>query len=332
MARVLVTGAAGWLGSELVRQLLTAGDEPKCLVPPGKRAELPPKITKLAVEGDVRSDSNCAAFCEGGGDVLFHCAGVIHPRRVHEFREVNVAGTIRLLAAAMRASVRRAVVVSSNSPCGCNPHPGHIFDEDSPYEPYLGYGRSKMEMEQEVLSGGGAIERVLVRAPWFYGPGQPPRQSLFFRMIREGRVPVIGCGENMRSMAYVPELAEGLRLAGQAPGAAGRLYWMADERPYSWNEIIQTISDVLEKDFKLQVRRRTLRLPELVGAAAYAADLTLQALGLYNQKIHVLSEIGRDIACSIGRAKAELGFAPKVGLREGMRRSIDWCLRAGLAL
>ena len=66
--------------------------------------------------------------------------------------------------------------------------------------------------------------------------------------------------------------------------------------------------------------------------AARAADAAVQACGLYHQEVHVLGELGADIACSVRRAREELGYAPKTGLREGMRRSVAWCLERGIPL
>src|SRR5262249_23731933 len=104
-----------------------------------------------AVCGDLRSLTDCTRFCEAGrGGILFHTAGIIHPRRINEFYDTNLVRTQNLLQAAVAAGVKRAVVVSSNSPFGFNPHVDHLFDEDSSYQPYMNYGRSKMLMEQTV--------------------------------------------------------------------------------------------------------------------------------------------------------------------------------------
>ena len=263
--QILVTGAPGWLGSRLVESLvggLPDGDALKerwrdarirCLVLPGQEASalarLPDRIEVLA--GDLRDPADCDRFCQGAkGAILFHTAGLIHPRRIAELYSVNVVGRAQLLDAAIRAGVRRAVVVSSNSPCGCNPHPDHLFDELSPYHPCLNYGRSKMQMELAVheRQQRGGIETVLVRPPWFYGPNQPPRQTLFFRMIRAGKAPIVGSGLNLRSMSYIDNLCQGLLLAAMSPRANGQTYWMADRRPYSMNEIIDTVERLLETE------------------------------------------------------------------------------------
>src|SRR5206468_3377962 len=115
--------------------------------------------------------------------------------------------------------------------------------------PYMGYGRSKMQMELAVKDRAGKIETVVIRAPWFYGPNQPPRQTLFFQMIRDGKAPIVGSGRNLRSMAYVDNLCQGLLLAASSERAVGETFWIADRRPYSMNEIVDTVERLLEREF-----------------------------------------------------------------------------------
>lgn len=335
--KFLVTGANGWLGIQLVKSLLSKVSQDaqiKCLVLPGQDISalknLSPRIS--IVEGDLRNLQDCENFCKDADQaVVFHTAGIIHPGSVSDFYKVNLQGTKNLLTAATHSHVQRAVIVSSNSPCGCNPHPDHQFDEQSPYHPYMNYGRSKMLMElaiQEEFQKG-KLETVIIRAPWFYGPGQPPRQSLFFKMIRQGKMPIVGSGKNLRSMAYLENLCDGLILAAAKAKANGETYWIADERPYSMNEIVDTIENLLEKDFSLSVAHKRVHLPGMTSEIALAVDWTLQKVGLYHQKIHVLSEMNKTIACSVRKAQQDLGYAPAVSLEEGMRRSIRWCLENG---
>ena len=337
--QILITGAAGWLGLNLLRafthgipecpklRVAPAGLKVRCLLLPGQDAAQVRAICPQAeiVTGDVRQAADCQRFCAGAeGGILFHTAGIIHPGRVRDFYDINVDGTKNLLTAATANKLRRAVIVSSNSPCGCNPHPDHVFDEQSPFNPYMNYGRSKMFMEQAVgeFQSAGRLETVLIRAPWFYGPFQPPRQALFFEMIRDGKGPIVGSGDNLRSMAYTDNLAQGLWLAAATPAANGRTYWIADEQPYSMNQILDTIERLLETEFGQKCVHRRLRLPGIASEVAWVVDKTLQGLGLYHQKFHVLSEMNKTIACTVERAKRELGYQPTVALEEGMRRSL----------
>jgi nucleoside-diphosphate-sugar epimerase len=344
----LVTGAPGWLGTRLVRSLALGLDEVpslsepcprpsiRCLVlPDADVSELMTLPNVSFVRGDVTKPETIENFVrDAKGGTLFHCAGVIHPRRVAEFDEVNVAGTRHVLQAATRAGVRRFIHVSSNSPFGANPAPDHVFDERAPYRPYMGYGRSKMAAEQAVAEAGasGAIETVIVRAPWFYGVGQPPRQTQFFTMIRKGAFPLLGGGVNRRSMTYVDNLCQGLLLCERSDGAAGEAFWIADERPYSMNEIVDTVERVLQRDFGIDVSGKRMRVPSLLGDVARVCDRAMQAAGLYDQRVHVLSEMNLTIACSVEKARQQLGYRPTVSIEEGMRRSIAWVLAKGLTI
>jgi len=345
---ILITGAPGWLGTRLVELLssergasgwlgrsLLAGKRVRCLVHPTAD---PQHIDRHAEKvefcvGDVADPDSLRQFFQGAeGALLFHGAGIIHPRLwTRELERVNVTGTRQVLDAAMAAGIRRVVAVSSNSPFGNNAAPDEVFTEDSPYHPYMSYGRSKREMERLVqqAQASGRIETVIIRPPWFYGPHQPPRQTLFFRMIKEGRFPILGNGEQRRSMAYVDNICQGMVLAATVAEASGRAYWIADERPYPIHEIVATVEEVLEEELGIRPPAKRLTLPSAVGDFATAVDGILQFAGVYNQKVHVLGEMNKTIACSIARAQAELGYQPEFSLREGMRAAVRWCVENG---
>ena len=346
MSLAIVTGARGWLGTRLTQTLIQGvpdvgalgpSDRPvRCLVLPG---DDPGELDTIAssvsvVRGDVTNPESLAPlFADARGATVFHCAGVIHPARgTKEFFSVNVEGTRNVVNAAVKAGVRRLVHVSSNSPLGTNPSAEHVFDESAPYRPYMTYGKTKMLAEELVNEAGakGQLEISIIRPPWFYGPWQPPRQTVFFTMIRNGKGPLVGDGKNRRSMAYVDNICQGALLCEKSERAKGQTYWIADRRPYPMLEILDTVADVLQKDFGLACRGGYLRLPSFAADVARLVDATLQSVGLYHQKIHVLSEMNQTIACSIARAEAELGYDPKVDLREGMRRSIQWLIERGV--
>lgn len=333
MSRVLVTGVPGWLSSQLVRALtdgLPDGIEPprkvepRVLVLPGTADDELAGLDIPIYRADLRSpESLDDAF--RGVEVVFHTAGIIHPRRTREFEEINARGTANALAAAIRAGCRRFVHISSNSPFGFNPSPLEPFDEESAYQPYLGYGRSKLEAERSVWAAGAAneIETVILRPCWFYGPGQPPRQTTFFKMIQKGDPIVFGSGLSLRSMSYVDNTVRAMLLAMDSESARGQAYWIADARPYRVLEIYWTVADILG------VELRPRHLPSSVSRACRLGDRILQRVGAYVKEIHVAGEMDQNIVCDIGKAQRELGYEPKIELREGMRRSIEWCKSRG---
>jgi nucleoside-diphosphate-sugar epimerase len=330
---ILVTGGNGWLGKRVlltIRQNLSPHTKVTCLIPEGDETAWLTQNDIVPIYGDIRDLRACKSLLTEAKDaILIHLAGVIHPKRMRDFREINTEATLALRSLADQAGVKRMVVMSSNSPMGCNPHPDHRFTEESPYNPYMGYGYSKWKMEEGLraaMAQKKAPEITIIRAPWFYGPGQPPRQTQFFTMIKNGKFPMVGNGRNRRSMGYVDNLAQGILLAATLPEAANEIFWLADEIPYSMQEIIETVSQVLHEDFGLAVAKKQPRLPSIVSDIAEVCDKLLQTAGVYQQKIHVLSEMNKTIACDITKAKKLLGYTPLVSLREGMRRSVEWCL------
>jgi nucleoside-diphosphate-sugar epimerase len=347
MQKILVTGAPGWLGNRLV-SFLNSGypdipalsevpqdREIRCLALPGLDTRLLRSVAPKAklVEGDLTREASLSEFFnDAKGAVVLHLAGLIHPKRwIRDVYRVNADGTRHILNWSKKAGVRRVVVVSSNSPCGYSRNPNEAFNEDAPYKPYMAYGRSKKTAEDLTRKAGAAgdFETVLLRPCWFYGPFQPPRQSVFFTMIKEGKGPIVGGGTGVRSMSYVDNTCQAIMLAMQSAKAAGQTYWVADKRPYSMNEIVDTVERLLEHEFKMPVAHKRLRLPGLASEVAMGIDAFFQMLGLYQQKIHVLSEMNKTIACRVDKAERELGYKPLIDLEEGMRRSICWCLENG---
>jgi len=333
----VVTGASGWLGRGLVDRLLRdpARAHLKLLAHSTAEAQALASLGDVEIViGDIgRPDTARRLLYDVGPDCdVVHTAGIIHPHSMREFFEINANGTRHLVEAATEHGIRRLVHVSSNSPFGTNPHSKDTFRANEPYNPYYGYGLSKMQAELAVFE---AVERgldaTIVRPPWFYGPFQPPRQTVFFRMIRAGRFPVVGDGEQRRSMVYIDNLVDGVIAAELTPAARGKAYWIADRRPYAVNEIVETVGRALA-DEGLEVKANSVRVPALAGRTAEFGDRIVQRLGRYQQQLHVLGEMNHTIACDISAAAEDLGYEPKVDLYDGMRASIRWCKDEGIEL
>jgi nucleoside-diphosphate-sugar epimerase len=334
----VVTGAPGWLGSSLVKALAQGASFRSITVPPRRvRCVVLPDAdvsTLVAlgpnvevVRADLRDARALSEVCEGATTV-FHAAGIVHPRRVKELYDINVDGTRNILHAAVSSRAKRFIFVSSNSPAGLNESAGRLMTEEDPPRPYLNYGLSKLQAEWVVNDAfrAGRISTAIARPCWFYGPQQPARQTKFLRMIKSGRPVVIGLGGNLRSMSYVDNTVQGLLLLESVEKAAGRTYWIADRRPYSFIEILQTVAKILG----VQIRPRYL--PTVGSDVARFVDSLLQMAGLYQQEIHVAGELAASIAVSIEAARRDLGYDPEIELEEGMRRSIDWCRANGVDL
>jgi nucleoside-diphosphate-sugar epimerase len=332
---VVVTGAAGWLGQNLVRALAGRRTRVRCLVHDADDAPLLENVapTVETVIGDVRDPAAVDRLFETvSAATVFHAAGVIHPHHaVRELFDVNVGGTQLVLDRARRAGTSRFVHVSSNSPFGANHSSTERFDEDSPFHPYMGYGSSKLEAEQLVQRSyeRGDLATVVLRPPWFYGPFQPARQTQFLSAIRKGRFPLVGPGTQRRSMVYTGNLVQGVLLAESVAAAAGRAYWIADAEPYALRDILETVKRALAAEGLGVTGRSPLPIPRVAGVVAEKLDGVIQSAGRYSQALHVLGELKDTIACDITRARTELGYVPSVALLDGMRTSVRWCLERG---
>ncbi|CAM3494083.1 NAD-dependent epimerase/dehydratase family protein [Nocardioides zeicaulis] len=340
----VLTGAGGWFGQAYLRALA----EPAPRHGPVGRsgtvralvrdpAEVPGVLAALpgceVHVGDVADEVVVARLLDGAdGASVVHAAGVIHPERVADFERVNVGGTRTVLDAAARAGARRVVHVSSNSPFGVNVA-GDRFRQHEPYRPVLGYGGSKMRGEQAALArhDPDGLETVVVRPPWFQGPHLPERQVRFLRMVRAGRFPVPGSGEQQRSVVHVDNLVQGVAFAERCRDAGGQAFWVADPEPLRLVDIVSTVQDAFEAE-GLTVRRGHARLPAAASALAERADAFLQARGRYVSELHVMGELRHSIACDVSATRDVLGYAPRVGLLDGTREAIRWCLAHGVEL
>lgn len=340
MIRYVITGASGWLGLALVDSLLNGSSDYeleqqlqstesiRAFIPAG--SEIPDQFKNKRIDwvfGDVRDKLSLSNLFDGcRGATLFHLAGCIHPSIFSKnFVDVNFKGTINVIEAAKLAGISKAIVMSSNSPLGCNPYTEHLFTEESPYNPYMGYGHSKFLMESYLLNQmneSSCFPITIIRAPWFYGERQPQRQKLFFKMIEANKFPLIGSGNNRRSMVYVGNLVMGLILASKSYKAENEIFWISDERPYSMKEIITTVSKLIAKIRGIECTGFGIQLPSIVSDCAYALDGLIQGIGLYNSKIHVLSEMNKTIVGSNQKAIEKLNYKPVVTLEKGMERSL----------
>lgn len=328
---LVVTGAAGWFGQAFLELLATQDVDVRVAV--RHPADVPVVRTLLPRARVYVTDLVAGAeepFEGLSACTVVHAAGVIHPATVAQFEAINVRATENVLLAALAAGVSRFVHLSSNSAFGTNPTPQEVFRDNEPYDPYLAYGRTKMAGEVLVREGleNAGVPGVVLRPPWFYGRHQPQRQARFLRSVRSGRFPMIGAGDNKRSMVDVDSLARAAWQALSAEISGVPSYWIADAQPYTMTDVVNAVWDAAELE-GLPVKRQVMRLPAIAGPVAQRIDGFLQNRGRYVQEIHVAGELDKTIACEVTGAVRDLGFQPATHLVAGMRRGYRWGLDHG---
>ncbi len=319
--RTLVTGGTGFTGSHLVRRLLARGDEVRVLdAAPGlfhdELSRLGARITLGSVTDPAVVDRLVA-----GTEVVFHLAAAFRrinlPKR--EYREINAGGTRLVAEACRRHQVRRLVYCSTQ---GVHGHvvdvPGH---EGSPIAPEDFYQQTKYEGELalwEVARDG--LEATVLRPMGIYGPGDPGRFLMLFRAVRGGRFLMFGDGEVLYHPCYVDNLVDAFELAAEHPKAPGGTYLIGDDRYVTLNELVRETGRSLGLDVRIvYLPYRPLWL------AAAACEAVCRPLGLEPPLFRRRAEWFRQTrAFTIDKARRELGFEPRVRLREGLARTAAW--------
>lgn len=321
---VLVTGATGFTGGHLALRLRRLGHPVRALARPKAVTDHLKAAGVELVPGDLRNQDDVLRAAEGVRRI-YHIAAVFrtagHPDSF--YHDVNAGGTEHVLAAARRHGVERTVHCST---IGVHGDVKEIpCTEDSPFNPGDIYQKTKLKGELAARAAFDAgLPGVIFRPGGIYGPGDL-RFLKLFRTIHNRTFRMFGSGETLYHTAYVDDLVDGILLCGEHPKALGQTYILAGDGYVTLNELVKEVA------LALGVPPPSGRLPFWpLWAGATLCEGVCRPLGidppLHRRRVDFFV---KNRAFSIEKAKRELGYQPKVPLKEGLRRTAAWYVEQG---
>jgi nucleoside-diphosphate-sugar epimerase len=323
--KILVTGATGFLGSNLCERLKYEGYTVRALVRNPQKAE---QLKKKGFEtkiGDLR-DFYSLQKAMNGINIVFNLAAAWRDNlNKKDLFETNVIGTENILRAAFEEGVRRFVHCST---VGVH---GSVLtapaDENSPFAPKDDYQNSKVEGERIVseYARENKLPIVIFRPCGIYGPGDL-RFLKLFRAIKKHYFIMLGSGDVLYHMIYIDDLIDGILLCGKKKEAVGNVYILGSDEFVKLKALVSIISNILG------VNIPSFSLPFLpVYYLAKTCEWVFKPLNvnppIYPRRIEFFRS---NRAFDISKAKKELGFQPKTDLRTGLKKTYDWYEANGL--
>jgi nucleoside-diphosphate-sugar epimerase len=325
--KILLTGASGFLGSHTAQELTRRGHSLTVLVRKTSKLDALQNLNLRYVEGALPDCSGLQPVLNEV-DVVVHVAGIVKALSQNEFRRVNANGTANLVEAILSAPRRPRLFIHISSIAVHNPAvdgPDFCLSSDRCH-PLSHYGFSKLQGELSLQKLKGKISTQILRPPVLYGPGDKELLPMF-KLIRRGLAPVYGAGENRLSLCFVEDVARAIADLAESPPSPDSIFCLDDGSPHTWRSISTDLAKLMEKN------PRILPLPPFLfrmGALASQsyAQITRQATVFTLNK---LREMGQpNWICGYQKLNESLGWSPRMALREGLRKTLNYYQETGL--
>lgn len=324
--KTFVTGGTGFTGAALVRRLLADGHE--VVVLDNQPGLLVDRLREQGADVTIGSvtDKALVEKLTRGTEVVFHCAAAFRETGAPDslYKSVNVEGTRNAIEAAIAAGVRKFIYCSTQGVHGHIEHPPG--DESSPIAPADYYQQTKYEGEQVVREyDGRGPEWIVLRPTAIYGPGDPERFQMIFKRVRKGTFPMFGSGQTYYHPVYIDNLVDAFVLA-MAPGkGAGEAYIIGDAEFFPIEDLVRHVARALD----VEVRIPHYPIGPLI-VAGHLCERVCKPFGInppvFPRRVDWFRQVR---AFRIDKARRDLGYDPRVGIDEGLRRTGAWYIENG---
>jgi nucleoside-diphosphate-sugar epimerase len=324
--KVLVTGGTGFTGKALVERLTNEGHQVVALDhKEGLKTEELREWGAEVVIGSV-TDRKVVESCMDGVEVVHHLAAAFRELNVPDsyYEEVNVGGTKNVLEVAFERKVSKFIYCST---CGVH---GNIDNppggEDAPIQPADYYQRTKYKAEpivDEYFRKG--MKTVILRPAAIYGPGDPERFLMIFKQVAKGTFPMFGDGKTLYHPLYIDNLLDAFILAMEEGKGDGQVYLIADKEFIEIENLVRKVAEALN----INIRIPHYPLAPVI-IAGHICEKVCRPLGvtppIFPRRVDWYRQ---NRAFKIEKAKRELGYEPKVGINEGLKRTAEWYKKEG---
>jgi nucleoside-diphosphate-sugar epimerase len=301
--KTLVTGASGFIGKHLVRTLVEQGRDVRCLVRKTSDTQYLKDLGAELFYGDLLDKDSLKDIAKDV-NIVYHLAGEIYSDRNKDFYRVNFSGTRNLVEVCRPEKVKKFIFLSSIAAVGPNRKRGFLLNEQSPCKPLDPYGKSKLQAEKLLFQHlkKNVFPIVIIRAPTVYGPlGKSVILKKIVDKIHTGHFIMLGDGNNLRSMCYIDNLIQGLLAVERSTNSIGEVYFISDNKAYTYNEIFQKVTEQFGATLKL-----------------------ISVTGLYYLPLYMAWHMVLDSACDIKKAKERLNYKPSIETKEGIEKVLKY--------
>lgn len=316
MNKILVTGASGFVGKALCAELSRHGYKVRAANRTAHfSADHSGAHPEEVVVGTVDADTDWSAALTGV-DVFIHLAARVHVMRdeasdpLDEFRRINTAGTEQLARAAAASGAKRLVYVSSIKVNGEETPDGHCYTELDAPSPQDPYGVSKWEAEQALhrVAKETGLEIVIIRPPLVYGAGVKGNFAQMLKVLAKGiPLPLVSVG-NLRSLVYIGNFVDALRVCATHPAAAGKTFLVSDGEDVSTPELLRQLGGAMGHPARL------LPFPPAL----------LHLAGRVTGKSAQVDRLLGSLRVDSGKIRRELGWQPPYTLQQGLQETAEW--------
>ncbi len=316
----VVTGATGFVGSHLVDQLLQKNYKVRCITR---------KTSSLKwLEGKNIEIFNCGLNNKQGlrtafedAEYIFHVAGVVKSKTPQGYFEGNVDTTRNLLETAVefKNNIKRFLVISSQTAAGPSLNGKPVTENETPH-PITTYGRSKLAEEELAKTFMDKFPVTICRAPAVYGE-RDTEILIFFKTFNKGLMTTIGFDLKKISLIHVDDLVRGFILAAESEKAKNEIYFISSEKYYTWEEIGEVTSKVLNK------KPLKVKVPHSI---VYTIAALAQFFAMFSSKPATLNiEKAKDITqanwiCDTSKAVRDFAYHQNIPIEEGIERTCEW--------